>query len=267
MASVPLNEEELEAYHKKHPALGLFRKKLLVFKRSNDWKLIDETDKYSFSARMRCRREGSKYSPALYKKKFNVTMKKARSKVGECTLYPVPAALAVLDMFKPQRWLDPTSGWGDRLRAALLANVPVYVGIDSNPDMVEPYKRIVEAHPSSTKVQMISSRFQDADVKQKFDLVFTSPPFNMYEVYKGATAWTSLDHFYEEFLDPFFRFCFDHLLVNGHLVLYIEKADATKMLHHVKQILPNLLYNGVFYYEGEGGARPYYVWKKSSGKK
>jgi hypothetical protein len=267
MATVPMNEEELEILHKKYPALGLFRKKLFVFKRSKDWKLIDETDKYSLSERMRCRLEGSKYSPAEYKKKFNVTMKKAHEKVGQCTLYPVPAGLSVLNLFKPKRWLDPTSGWGDRLRVALLANIPVYVGIDSNSDMIEPYKRIIEAHPSSsTKVEMFSSRFQDVVLKQKFDLVFTSPPFSTYESYKGATAWKSLDHFYEEFFDPFFRFCFDHLLVGGHLVLYIEKADECRMIHHVQTILPSLKYEGVFYYN-VAAPRPYYVWKKTSGKK
>jgi hypothetical protein len=264
-ASLPMNETEIEVYTTKHPGLGVFRGKTLIFKRSKDWKLIDETDRYSFQARMKCKREGSKYSPFDYAKRHRVTLKAARSKVGECTVYPVPAALAVLNLFKPIKWLDPTSGWGDRLRAALLANIPLYVGIDSNPDMIEPYKRIIRAHTSKTDVQMISSRFQEAVLKKKFDLVFTSPPFNMYEVYKGATVWKSLDHFYEEFLDPFFHFCTNHLLVGGHLVLYIEKADADKMIRHVGTILPSLKYEGVFYYEGES-PRPYYVWKKQGGK-
>lgn len=265
MAVVPMNKEELELYQKKHPELGLFRGKPLVLKRSKDWAFIDETDRFAFQARMKCKREGSKYSPFEYSKKHRVTMKVARKKVNECTLYPVPAGLAVLNLFKPKKWLDPTSGWGDRLRTALLAKIPVYVGIDSNPELVEVYKRIIHAFPSSTKAKMISSRFQEATIQQKFDLVFTSPPFNMFEVYKGATKWKSLDHFYEEFLDLFFKFCFDHLLAKGHLVLYIENVDAAKMIHHVETILPSLHYEGVFYYEGYGVPRPYYVWKKVRG--
>jgi predicted RNA methylase len=262
MAAVPMNKEELELYEKKHPDLGVFRGELLVLKRSNNWKLIDETDRYAFQTRMKCKREGSAYSPFDYSKRHRVTLKVARKKMGECTLYPVPAALAVLNLFKPKKWLDPTSGWGDRLRAALLAKIPVYVGIDSNPDLVEVYRQIIRANPSSTTVEMISSRFQDAVIKKKFDLVFTSPPFDMYEVYKGATEWKSLDHFYEEFLNPFFHFCFDHLLVGGHFVLYIEKADASRMIKDVATLLPSLKYEGVFYYEGYGSPRPYYVWKK-----
>ena len=267
MAALPMTELELEKYKKKYPELGLFRGKHLVFKRSKDWKLIDETNKYSFQARMNCKREGSKYSPLEYAKRHRVTLKAARKKVGECGLYHAPAGLAVINLFKPKRWLDPTSGWGDRLRIALLSKIDVYTGIDSNPELVEAYKRILKAYPSNTKVDMISSRFQNATLKtKKYDLVFTSPPFNMYEVYKGATEWKSLDHFYEEFLDPFFQFCVDHLLVKGHLVLYIEKADAEKMLRHVATILPMLDYEGVFYYEGEGSLRPYYVWKKRSSR-
>ena len=242
-----------------------FRSSIFIIPKSRNWKLIDETDKYAFHARMNCKREGSKYSPLEYAKRHRVTLKAARRKVGECTLYPVPAGLAVLNLFKPKRWLDPTSGWGDRLRIALLSKIDAYTGIDSNPELVEVYKRILRAYPSTTKVDMISSRFQNATLKtKKYDLVFTSPPFNMYEVYKGATEWKSLNEFYEEFLDPFFRFCTDHLLVKGHLVLYIEKANAEKMIHHVATILPNLKYEGVFYYEGEGSLRPYYVWKKST---
>ena len=130
MASMPMTETELEVYKKKHPDLKTFRGKTLVFKRSKEWKLIDETDKYAFTARMKCSREGSKYSPFEYAKRRRVTLKAARKKVGECTLYPVPAGLAVINLFKPKRWLDPTAGWGDRLRVALLAKVPEYVGID-----------------------------------------------------------------------------------------------------------------------------------------
>lgn len=262
MATTEMTSSELELYKKKHPHLGLFRGKTLVFKRSNDWKFIEETDKYAFHARMNCKREGSKYSPMEYAKRHRVTLKVARKKVRECTLYPVPAGLAVLNLFKPKRWLDPTSGWGDRLRIALLSKIEEYTGINSNPELVEVYKRILKAYPSNTKIDTISSRFQNATLKhKKYDLVFTSPPFNMFEVYKGATDWKSLNHFYEEFLDPFFRFCHDHLSSDGHLVLYIEKVDAEKMVKHISTILPSLKYEGVFYYEGSS-PRPYYVWKK-----
>jgi len=265
-----MNETELEEYMKKNPDLEKFRNKILVYKgvKGKDmWALLDETDRFSFQERMKCKKEGSRFSPSDYARKKNVPLRVARAKMGECTLHPVPMILAVLELFKPKKWFDPTSGWGDRLRGALIANVPVYVGIDSNSGMVKPYENIVNAYPdSTTKVKMISSRIQDVKLSTKFDLVFTSPPFFTAEAYKGATDWKSLDHFYEEFLEPFLKVCVNHLLVNGHLVLYIEKADPTRMIEFVQQMFPSMKYEGVFYYAG-GTPRPYYVWKKVASRK
>lgn len=270
MQTVGMNKTELEEYLKKNPDLEKFRDKILVYKgvKGKDmWALMDETDKFSFQERMKCKKDGSKYSPSDYAKKKNVSLSVARAKMGECTLHPVPMILAVLELFKPKKWLDPTSGWGDRLRGALLANVPVYVGVDSNPGMVTPYKNIIKAYPdSNTKVQMISSRIQDVDLPTKFDLVFTSPPFFTAEAYKGATDWKSLDHFYDEFLEPFLNVCYNHLMVKGHLVLYIEKADPVRMIELIQTLYPSMKYEGVFYYGG-GSPRPYYVWKKVASRK
>ena len=265
-----MKDTELEEYLKKNPSLNTFRNKILVYKGVKGkemWALMDETDKYSFQERMKCKKDGSKYSPSDYAKKKKVSLSVARAKMGECTLHPVPIILAVLELFKPKKRLDPTSGWGDRLRGALLANVPMYVGVDSNPGMVKPYENIVNAYPdSNTKVTMISSRIQDVNLPTKFDLVFTSPPFFTAEAYKGATDWKSLDHFYEEFLEPFLNVCYNHLMVKGHLVLYIEKADPTRMIELVQRMFPSMKYEGVFYYAG-GTPRPYYVWKKGSVRK
>lgn len=260
----------IDNYLERNPDLDMFRRKSLVYKgikESHMWYLIDETDTYSFQERMKCKKEGSKFSPSDYAKKKKVSLSVARAKMGECTLHPVPMILAVLDLFKPKKWFDPTSGWGDRLRGALLANVPMYVGVDSNPGMVKPYENIVKAYSdSTTKVQMISSRIQDIKLSTMFDLVFTSPPFFTAEAYKGATDWKSLDHFYDEFLEPFLNVCYDHLLVNGNLVLYIEKADPMRMIEFIQQMFPSMKYEGVFYYAG-GTPRPYYVWKKVASRK
>ena len=270
LATVAMNETELEEYMKRNPDLNKFRNKILVYKgvKGKDmWALMDETDKFSFHERMKCKKEGSKFSPSDYATKKKVPLRVAREKMGECTLHPVPMILSVLELFKPKKWFDPTSGWGDRLRGALLANVPMYVGVDSNPDMVKPYEKIIKAYPdSNTKVEMISSRIQDVKLSTKFDLVFTSPPFYTAEKYKGATDWKSLDHFYEEFFEPFLKVCVDHLLMNGHLILYIEKTDPDRMVEFVQKLFPSMKYEGVFYYAG-GTPRPYYVWKKGSVRK
>ena len=270
MQTVAMNDTELEEYIKKNPDLEKFRNNILVYKGvkgTSLWSLMDETDKYSFQERMKCKKDGSKFSPSDYARKKKISLSVARAKMGECTLHPVPMILAVLELFKPKKWLDPTSGWGDRLRGALLANIPVYVGVDSNPGMIKPYENIIKAYPdSNTKVKMISSKIQDVKLSTKFDLVFTSPPFFTAEAYKGATDWKSLNHFYEEFLEPFLNVCVSHLMMKGHLVLYIEKADPVRMIEFVQRMFPSMKYEGVFYYAG-GMPRPYHVWKKVASRK
>ena len=89
-----------------------FRGKTLIIARSRDWKLIDETDKYSGEQRKKC----------------------SELTGHECTLYPFPAGMEVLKIFKPKKWLDPTAGWGDRLRCAIAYGCE-YMGVDSNKEM------------------------------------------------------------------------------------------------------------------------------------
>jgi hypothetical protein len=221
-----------------------FRGKTVVIPRSKDWKLIDETDKYSKEQRLACQTETGK----------------------ECTLYPFPAGMQVMQMFKPKRWLDPTAGWGDRLRVAIASGVE-YVGVDSNESMQSAYKAIVDdkADGDHKKYKVIPGRFQDAKITGKFDLVFTSPPFFTVEVYENMTVWKDVEHFMEEFLKPFLKKSYDHLKKGGHIVLYIEdRPDAEfidLMKEYIKDELSGLDYQGAFYYQG-AKPRPYYVWKK-----
>lgn len=220
-----------------------FRGKTVIIPRSRDWKLIDETDKYSKQQRMKCKTETG----------------------AECTLYPFPAGMKVMEMFRPKRWLDPTAGWGDRLRVAIASDVE-YVGVDSNPSMKSAYEAIIaDKATDKSKFKVLTSKFQDAPLKGKFDLVFTSPPFFTKEVYENMVNWESVEHFMEDFLKPLLKKSFKHLEKNGHLILYIEDAPEYEfidlMKEYVKSELPKLTYEGAFYYEGKK-MRPYYVWKK-----
>lgn len=221
-----------------------FRGKTLIIPRSRDWKAIDETDKYSKEQRMKCKAESGQ----------------------ECTLYPFPIGLEVMKIFKPKRWLDPTAGWGDRLRVAIASGVE-YVGVDSNLSMQTAYKGIIDdkAGGDTKKYKVIPGKFQDSKITGKFDLVFTSPPFFTIEVYENMVEWKDVEEFMEEFLRPLLRKSNDHLKKGGHIVLYIEdKPEAAfieLMKEYVKTELPTLEYEGAFYYQGVK-MRPYYVWKK-----
>jgi hypothetical protein len=219
-----------------------FRGKTVIIPRSRDWKLIDETDKYSKKQRMKCKTDTG----------------------VECTLYPFPAGMKVIEMFNPKRWLDPTAGWGDRLRVAIASDVE-YVGVDSNLSMQPAYQAIIDDKAKDkSKFKVIASKFQDAPIKGKFDLVFTSPPFFTKEVYEHMVNWESIEHFMEDFLKPLLKKSFQHLKKGGHIILYIEDSPEYEFIELMKEYVNHELplnYEGAFYYEGKK-MRPYYVWKK-----
>lgn len=264
-SSIPLNEKETIDYVKRFPSLLKYKKKYLVFKREKDYKFMDETDKFAFNERMKCRRD--KLSPMEYARKYKMTLKNVRKsrKVAECSLFPTPMALAVLQMFKAKKWLDPTAGWGDRLRASLLANIETYVGIDSNKSLEKVYKKIQDYYgkDSKTDSHIYISKFQDADLSKhgKFDLVFTSPPFSMLEIYEHMNI-VSDKEFQTNFMNKLFELSVNKLKVNGHLVLYIENVDIDYLTIETTKLFPKLKFEGAFYYEGLTKPRPYYVWKK-----
>jgi hypothetical protein len=221
-----------------------FRGKKLIIPRSTDWDLIDETDKYSKPQRKKC----------------------SELTGHNCTLYPFPVGMAVLNIFKPKRWLDPTAGWGDRLRCAIAYGCE-YVGVDSNKEMKPAYESIIKdkaTDPSKYTIKI--GKFQNARLTGKFDLVFTSPPFFTKEIYEHMVTWKNVEEFNDEFLKPLFKKSSRYLESNGHLVLYIEDKGVDSFVDWMKMFvqtdLPELKYEGAFYYQGAKSLRPYYVWLK-----
>ena len=52
--------------------------------------------------------------------------------------------MQIYNMYKPQSVLDFTMGWGGRLIGACAYNVPMYIGIDANKNLIEPYKKMID---------------------------------------------------------------------------------------------------------------------------
>jgi len=218
-----------------------FRGSFLKIPRSKDWKLIDETNKYSEKQRKKCQ---------------SITGK-------ECTLYPFPIGMKVLEIFKPLKWLDPCAGWGDRLRCAIAYGCN-YVGVDTNKDMESAYEKIIDDLGDHKKVKVKIGRFQNIRIDETFDLVFTSPPFYTKELYAHMKVWETVDEFMTEFLRPLLRKSYRLLDKKGHLVLYIEDHVVESFIPIMKEYAKELgfIYEGALYYEGFGRPKPYYVWKK-----
>lgn len=126
---------------------------------------------------------------------------------GAISVFRPTIALSLYKRFQPNRVLDFTMGWGGRLVAACAANVPHYIGIDSNVALRVPYKRMMSfLQPlTTTKVDLF---FMDALAVDygslEYDMVLTSPPYFNIERYEGQPVrsredWISL------FYEPLFR--------------------------------------------------------------
>ena len=244
-----------------------FRGRKVIIPKSRNWALIDITDKYSLKQRLSCQSGDNPIPLEVWKQHPEWSLRDLEKNVKLCTLYPFVAGMQVLKMFKPKRWLDPTAGWGDRLRCAIAYGCE-YVGVDSNKEMKSAYQAIISDNATNPeKYQIKIGKFQDVRITGKFDLVFTSPPFFTKEVYEHMINWTNVSHFMEEFLQPLLVKSNKHLEAGGHLVLYIEDKGSSDFIDLMKlfvQIeMPELKYEGAFYY-GEGSSpRPYYVWVKN----
>lgn len=106
---------------------------------------------------------------------------------GRINAFKITNALQIYNIYKPiVAVLDPFCGFGGRLVGAMLKNIN-YIGIDLNTDLEPSYKKLLADFSDKTdaKIDLI---FKDANTidysKFKYDMVFTSPPYENIEIYK-----------------------------------------------------------------------------------
>ena len=243
-----------------------FRGRKLIIPTIKNWAINDITDKYSLTQRLSCRFGDNPRPIDVWKKNPKWSLRELEKHVKICNLYFFEVGMQVLKIFKPKKWLDPTAGWGDRLRCAIEYGCE-YLGVDSNSSMQSAYKDIIDdLSGDHKKYRVKDGKFQNVRIVGKYDLVFTSPPFYTVEKYENMADWETVEEFMKEFLIPLFKRSVAHLADEGHIVLYIEDRPDSPfidlMKEHVKDAHPELTYEGAFYYDsGKGKFRPYYVWK------
>ncbi len=192
------------------------------------------------------------------------TIWKSYKEVG--TFRPTNLA-AVMELFGSRRILDFSSGWGDRLIAAMCKNAESYVGVDPNPLLHPVYDVIqdfIRQHlGSTTEVHMIESPFESLPPEAlpddySCDLVFTSPPYFDWEVYTDAddetqsvTAHVSLENWYNHFLLASIHKALEYLETGGYMVLIITDVPGQqyvrRMIDHTKA-QPKVKYLGMIAY-------------------
>lgn len=286
----PKNIEEIPQNMRKHSfdKYGDSNNNNSYFIIKDDWKKNEElnntTDYFSESVRVSCS-FGNSLCPLVYwennkveilentiKKYKNLTIHNIREYLFEktrfCNNFRISVGLAVLNHFKAKKWLDISSGWGDRLLCAILYKVERYVSTDPNKDLHPCYNKIIQTFlpkAQREKITIHKEGFEDVDLKDEmFDIVFSSPPFFTLEKYSSYED-NSITHYKDEetwcekfFIKSLIK-CYNHLEKDGHMILYM---GGSKYVFERMFKLNNVMsYKGVIYFY-DNKPRAMYVWKK-----
>ncbi len=152
------------------------------------------------------------------------------------------AAKAVYEHFKAKRVLDFSSGWGDRLSAALATkSVCEYNCIDPNLGLRDGYSRQISNYVKSGKT--INQYFLPAEealskIKLDVDLVFTSPPYFIIERYskEETQSWMrykKLDRWLNSFLFPCLKMSWSSLRSGGVMAINISDVYCNHTINKI----------------------------------
>jgi hypothetical protein len=144
---------------------------------------------------------------------------------GSIGLFGSVKAKEIIEHFRPTSVLDPCMGWGCRLTACASLDIPYFYGIDTNKNLMEPYRKmtdmLVQELGTTTNINLF---FTDATTfdysKLDYDCILTSPPFYNKEIYSGTNNKTE-DTWNNNFYIPLFTETYKYLKPNGIMILHI----------------------------------------------
>lgn len=152
---------------------------------------------------------------------------------GRINAFKITNALQIYNSYHPvTAVMDPFCGFGGRLVGAMMKNIN-YIGIDLNKDLEPGYQNLLKdfREKTTSKIELL---FQDSNTidyttyKNKYDMVFTSPPYENIEIYKNMERksiqeWTT---FYKEV----FQKLWDNLQPSGTYIININEKIYTRIL-------------------------------------
>jgi hypothetical protein len=142
-------------------------------------------------------------------------------------------AVQVYTKYKPSVVLDPCAGWGGRAVGAAVCDNVRYFGIDINQSLQIPYQKMcafLNSNLGSSPTPIIHMTIADAvtydysQIRPKYDMVFTSPPYYFIEKYRNNSSYNnSKDEMDEQFYYPLFSNTYLHLLSGGCMALNVNR--------------------------------------------
>jgi 16S rRNA G966 N2-methylase RsmD len=154
------------------------------------------------------------------------------------------AAKFIYEYFEAENILDFSSGWGDRLVAALATNsVKSYIGIDPNFELKNRYEKMINFY--NIKNKNIEQYYEPAEdilpkinLKNSPDLIFTSPPYFIIERYskeknQSWQRYKKIDKWLNGFLFPVIEESWKLLKSGGHMAINISDVYCLHQVNHI----------------------------------
>jgi len=299
LSAVDFSDRVFHNYYKIHnirihsrSLLFINKPTILMSKKTdyNDFEML--SDMFQEENRMKCKFFSAISSPNVYfkknvrllasniiKNKQAITPNTLRDElyncIKECSSFKPNHLIYIIKLFNVKSVLDPCSGWGDRLMACMASGIR-YVGVDPNAELQPAYQEMINffiSKKNQKKYTMIENTIQDAKLpNEKFDLVFTSPPYFKIEQYnnRGRVIECDENEWFDNFMKPMISKTHSKLKNGGHLVLVINQLPhekyIQKMIDYIYTDKPDLHYLGVIGYSNEKmtNPQPIWIWRKET---
>jgi hypothetical protein len=133
---------------------------------------------------------------------------------------------------------DPFLGWGGRTLGAMCSPIQKYTGCDLQRDVVDSCARVHDEF--SCLGSRVETEFMNTDCleylkssNEKFDLIFSSPPFLDTEDY-GVESDSMKKDWIDTFCFPLLEIMSDRLFDHGHLAFHLKdiKGSPTFSVYH-----------------------------------
>jgi tRNA G10 N-methylase Trm11 len=199
----------------------------------NFFKFVDEiefykTKKYIQTLLMFCD-NNNRYKDSLVKKYYYCY----GLCFGRINAFKITNALQIYNTYSPKvAVMDPFCGFGGRLVAAMMKNIN-YIGIDLNKDLEPGYLKLLNdfREKTTSKIELLfqdSNAFDYTAYKNKYDMIFTSPPYENIEIYKHSEKKTIEE--WAKFYKEVFQKLWDNLQPMGTYIININETIYIKIL-------------------------------------
>jgi hypothetical protein len=204
-----------------------------------------------------------------------INMRDAIWQIGNkaCSTFKPKLIKYFIELYGAKRILDISSGWGDRLIGAMASNIECYHGFDPNPCLHIGYKNMIKFFSDvvvNPKAEFIIKelKFENAQLENNYyDLVMTSPPYFIMEIYVKNTLRQSERSWYENYLKVWINKTHNALKVGGILALNIYQL---KRESYIYWLLDDMKKDNKWEYLGmishskinKKNPQPTFIWKK-----